>query len=90
MISIKEAVINVLSRVQPGDKLLAYHIENLVRGELKRNYYPGVPQQETIQRKYREVADLCEMETTSEGFVKRIPLPPITEDEREAKQKMLF
>lgn len=88
--TIKQAVVNVLNRLHPGDTVLVYQIENLVRVELRRNYYEGCPSQETIQRKYREVADLCEMETVPEGFRKRMPLKPMTEEEKAVKQQMLF
>jgi len=90
MISIRQAVINVCARIRPGDKLYIYEIEDRARIELKRNAYPGRTMQETIQRRFREVASLCEMDYDGKQYVKLIPLPPLTEAEKEAKQQNLF
>lgn len=88
--TIREAVINVCQRLRPGDKLFVYEIEDRVKLELKRNCYEGHPTQETIQRRFREVASLCEMEYNGDQYVKLVPMPPLTEDEKSTGQQSLF
>lgn len=88
--TIREAVINVCNRLHPGDKLFVYEIEDRVKVELRRNNYPSRPTQETIQRRFREVADLCEMEYNGDQYVKCVPMPPLTEDEKITGQQSLF
>ena len=88
--TIRQAVINVCARMKPGDKMKIYEIYNRVMTELKRNGYEGTPVQETVQRRFRENVGETQVEYDGDDYVKTIPLPPMTEAEKEAKQQNLF
>jgi len=88
--TIKQAVINVCTRLHQGDKLFVYEIYDRVRAELKRAAYDSVPTQETVQRRFREVSGMCCMEYNGNQYVKSDPIPPLTAEEKKAGQKVLF
>ena len=89
-ITIKQAVINVCARMKPGDKMKIYQIYDRVMWELKRHGYEGQPTQESVQRRFRENVGITEVEYDGDDYVKLVPMPPLTEEEKEAKQKTLF
>ena len=89
-ITIKQAVINVCARMKPGDKMKIYEIYDKVMVELKRNNYDGKPTQETVQRRFRENVGETQVEYDGDDYVKLIPLPPLTEAEKDARQQNLF
>ena len=85
--TIRQAVVNVCSRLRVGDKLKIYQIYDRVMLELKNSGYDGYPTQETVQRRFRENAEAMGMGYDGDDYVK---LPPLTEDEKKAGQRNLF
>jgi len=63
MITIQQAVVNVCRRYAPGQVVIARQIYRDTLDELWRNGYPGEPLQETVARRYRDVDELCGMES---------------------------
>ena len=97
MISIRQAVMNVCSRYYPGQMVLGYHIYNDTITELKTHGYAGKPLQETVARRYREVKEMCGMESSSgkSEYLKKLLMAPAvvvaeTGRKKEDQQPSLF
>lgn len=90
MITIEQAVRNVCNRYPHGRVVVAYEIYNDVMEELKRHEYPGFPLQETVARRYRDVAESCCMVTLPSKGQYQKQLIQLTKDELKIGQKALF
>ena len=64
MITIKQAVINVCNRMHPGQTLLGYQFYDKVLLELKMAGNTNRPLSDTVLRRFREVRELCDMESS--------------------------
>ena len=64
MITIKQAVINVCNLMEPGQTLLGYQFYEHVLFELKMAGNTNRPLSDTVLRRFREVRDLCGMESS--------------------------
>ena len=62
--TIKQAVINVCNRMYPGQMLLGYELYERVLAELDHAGNTNKPLQETVARRFREVREFCNMETS--------------------------
>ena len=62
--TIKQAVMNVCDRLYPGQTILGYEMYDMVLAELRRAGNTNRPLQETVARRFREVRDICRMEST--------------------------
>lgn len=62
-ITIKQAVINVCENLDPGSTLLGYQLYNKVIHELRKAGNTNKPLSDTVLRRFREVRDLCGMES---------------------------
>jgi hypothetical protein len=61
--TIKQAVINVCNAMYPGEKILGYELYERVLAELWRSGNFNRPLSDTVLRRFREVRDLCGMES---------------------------
>lgn len=61
--TIKRAVINVCNAMYPGEKILGYELYERVLAELWRSGNTNRPLSDTVLRRFREVRDLCGMES---------------------------
>lgn len=89
--TIKQAVINVCNRMYPGQTLLGYQFYDRVLLELKMAGNTNRPLSDTVLRRFREVRELCDMESqqsvseyTKKGIVH------LDEEEKRLGQKPLF
>lgn len=89
-ITIEQAVRNVLRRYPHGRIVVAYEIYNDVMAELKCHEYPGYPLQETVARRYREVAESCCMVTLPSKGQYQKQLVALSKEELKLGQKALF
>ena len=62
-LTIKQAVINVCNKMTPGEKLLGYQLYDLVIHELRMAGVTKRPLDGTVLRAFRNVRDLCDMES---------------------------
>ena len=62
--TIKQAVINVCERMEPGEEILGYQFYNRVLRELAFSGSKKQPLSGTVLRRYREVRELCGMESS--------------------------
>jgi hypothetical protein len=88
--TIRQAVINVCKRYAPGQVVIARQIYRDTLDELWRNGYRGEPLQETVARRYREVAESCCMVTLPSKGQYQKQLIQLTKDELKIGQKALF
>ncbi len=62
-ITIKQAVINVCDRMEPGEEVLGYQLYERVLRELAFSGSKKRPLSDTVLRRFREVRELCGMES---------------------------
>lgn len=62
-LTVKQAVINVCNRMEPGEEVLGYQLYNRVLRELAFSGSKRVPLSDTVLRRFREVRELCDMES---------------------------
>ena len=91
MITIKQAVINVCNRMYPGQTLLGYQFYDHVLLELKNAGNTNRPLSDTVLRRFREVRELCDMESSqSVSEYTKKPLVVLDSQEKAVGQKALF
>lgn len=90
-LTIKQSVINVCNKLQPGQTILGYELYDLVLADLIRNGYPGRPLQETVAKRYREVRDSVGMFSVSgiSEYTKKSVIE-LNETEKQQGQRVLF
>lgn len=89
--TIKQAVINVCAALKPGEMILGYEMYERVLAEMKRHGDFRRPLQETVAKDYRNVRELCNMESTSgiSEYTKK-GIVELSAEEKRQGQKALF
>jgi hypothetical protein len=88
--TIKQAVINVCNRMYPGEMLLGYELYERVLVELHCAGNTNKPLQETVARRYREIKDLCGMESSPSVSEYRKKSIILADNEQKQGQRALF
>ncbi len=91
MITIKQAVINVCTKMYHGQTLLGYQFYDKVLLELKMAGNTNRPLSDTVLRRFREVRELCGMENSqSVSEYTKKPIVVLDSQEKAVGQKALF
>ena len=69
--TIKQAVINVCERMEPGEEILGYQFYNRVLRELAFSGSKKQPLSGTVLRRFREVRELCVGKLKSVSVIER-------------------
>lgn len=88
--TIKQAVINVCNRLNAGDKLLGYQLYDRVLLELHLAGNTNRPLSDTVLRRFREVRELCDMEShpSVSEYTKKCKIDLTDEEQRIGQQAM--
>lgn len=88
--TIKQAVINVCEKLHPGQTILGYEMYDRVLAEMRRNGDFRRPLQETVARRFRDVRDLCRIETLTGSEYRKKGLVDLTDEEKRLGQQAMF
>jgi len=89
--TIKQAVINVCNAMTPGQKLLGYQFYDKVIDELIRNGSKQRPLSDTVLRRFREVREVCGMESHhSVSEYRKKEVVQLTDEEKVLGQMPMF